>query len=111
MRQKYFQPQRGCILPAANRCNPFRVDDSSDRFPRVIAPLQPWAEGWNPFRILPIPPLAEQRALVAELETERALVEANQELRQVASRLVVRFAQRLQTKLAKIWGAPPAEPA
>jgi hypothetical protein len=98
MRQKYFQPQRGCITVAPNRCNPFRVDDSSDRIPKVVASLQPWAECWNPFRILPIPPLAEQRALVAELETERALVEANREL-------AARFEQKLQTKLSEIWGA------
>jgi type I restriction enzyme M protein len=45
-----------------------------------------------------VPPLAEQRALVAELETERALVEANREL-------AVRFEQKLQTKLSEIWGA------
>lgn len=39
----------------------------------------------------------EQRALVAELETERALVEANREL-------AMRFEQKLQTKLSEIWG-------
>jgi type I restriction enzyme M protein len=55
-------------------------------------------------RVIPVPPLAGQRALVAELETERALVEANREL-------AVRFEQKLQTKLSEIWGAPPAEPA
>jgi hypothetical protein len=42
---------------------------------------------------------AEQRALVAELETARALVEANREL-------AARFEQKLQTKLFEIWGAP-----
>jgi len=42
--------------------------------------------------------------LVAELETERALVEANREL-------ALRSGQKLQTKLSEIWGAPPAEPA
>ena len=48
---------------------------------------------------IPVPPLAEQRAMVAELETERALVEANREL-------AVRFEQKLQSKLAEIWGTP-----
>ena len=52
--------------------------------------------------LIPIPPLTEQRALVAELEAERALVEANREL-------AVRFEQKLQTKLSEIWGAPPIE--
>ena len=51
---------------------------------------------------IPIPPLAEQRALVAELEAERALVEANRELAE-------RFEQKLQTKLSEIWGAPSAQ--
>jgi hypothetical protein len=50
------------------------------------------------------PPLAEQQALVAELETERVLAEANRELAR-------RFEQKLQTQLSEIWGAPPAEPA
>jgi type I restriction enzyme M protein len=48
--------------------------------------------------VVPLPPLAEQRALVAELETERSLVEANREL-------AARFEQKLQTKLSEIWGA------
>jgi hypothetical protein len=38
-----------------------------------------------------------QRALVAELDAERALVEANREL-------VARSGQKLQTKLSEIWG-------
>ena len=42
--------------------------------------------------------LAGQRALVAELETERAPVPANREL-------AARFEQKLQTKLSEIWGA------
>jgi hypothetical protein len=45
--------------------------------------------------------MAGPRALVAELETERALVEANRELAE-------RFEQKLQTKLSAIWGAPSA---
>jgi hypothetical protein len=40
--------------------------------------------------------------LVAELETEWALVEANREL-------AARFEQKLQTKLSEIWGAPQTE--
>jgi hypothetical protein len=49
---------------------------------------------------IPVPPLAVQRALVAELESERLLVEANREL-------AARFEQKLQSKLSEIWGAPP----
>ena len=46
---------------------------------------------------VPVPPLNEQREIVAELEAERALVDANREL-------IARFEQKLQTKLAEIWG-------
>jgi type I restriction enzyme M protein len=46
---------------------------------------------------IPVPPLAEQRALVAELEAERKLVEANRDL-------AARFEQKLQSKLSEIWG-------
>ena len=35
----------------AQRFNPFRVDDSSSRPPRVARASQPWAEGCNPFGI------------------------------------------------------------
>jgi len=47
--------------------------------------------------IVPLPPVSEQRALVAELESERALAEANREL-------MARFEKKMQAKLAEIWG-------
>jgi hypothetical protein len=42
----YFsQPQRGCInRSCAGGCNPFRVVEFSERFPRVARSSQPWAE-------------------------------------------------------------------
>jgi restriction endonuclease S subunit len=46
---------------------------------------------------LPIPPLATQQAIVAELEDEQALVAANRDL-------IVRFDQKIQATLARIWG-------
>jgi type I restriction enzyme M protein len=46
---------------------------------------------------VPIPPLAEQQAIVAEIEAEQALVNANREL-------ITRFEQKIQTTLARIWG-------
>ena len=52
-REKNFQPQRGCINIAPNRCNPFRVDSSSHCVPRVARPSQPWAERHYPFRVNP----------------------------------------------------------
>ncbi len=46
---------------------------------------------------IPIPTLAKQRALAAELESGRSLVEANREL-------MARIERKLQAKLAEIWG-------
>ena len=55
---------------------------------------------------IPIPPLATQRAIVAEIEAEQALVAANREL-------ITRFEQKIQVTLARIWGetAPTAAEA
>lgn len=46
---------------------------------------------------IPLPPLATQRAIVAEIEAEQALVNANSEL-------IVRFEKKIQGVLARIWG-------
>ncbi|MBZ0169452.1 hypothetical protein MELA_01768 [Candidatus Methylomirabilis lanthanidiphila] len=43
------------------------------------------------------PPLATQRRIVAELETERKLAEANREL-------IVRMEKKMWAKLAEMWG-------
>ncbi len=51
---------------------------------------------------LPLPPLATQQAIVAEIEAEQALVSANREL-------ITRFETKIQATLARIWGAE--EPA
>jgi type I restriction enzyme M protein len=54
---------------------------------------------------IPLPPLATQQAIVAEIEAEQALVAANREL-------ITRFEQKIQATLARIWGeAAPAAPA
>ena len=47
---------------------------------------------------IPLPPLATQQAIVAEIEAEQALVAANREL-------ITRFEQKIQARLARIWGA------
>ena len=49
-----------------------------------------------PFNI-PLPPLATQQQIVAEIEAEQALVAANREL-------ITRFEQKIQATLARIWG-------
>lgn len=50
---------------------------------------------------LPLPPLAAQEAIVAEIEAEQALVEANREL-------IARFEKKIQATLARVWGEEPA---
>jgi type I restriction enzyme M protein len=51
---------------------------------------------------IPLPPLATQQAIVAEIESEQALVAANREL-------IARFEQKIRATLARIWGE--GEPA
>lgn len=46
---------------------------------------------------IPLPPLATQQAIVAEIEAEQNLVAANREL-------IARFEQKIQATLARIWG-------
>ena len=46
---------------------------------------------------IPLPPLATQQAIVAEIEAEQVLVAANREL-------VDRFEKKIQAALARIWG-------
>jgi type I restriction enzyme M protein len=53
---------------------------------------------------IPVPPLATQQAIVAEIEAEQALVAANREL-------IARFEQKIQTTLARIWGESEPAPA
>jgi type I restriction enzyme M protein len=53
---------------------------------------------------IPLPPLATQQAIVAEIEAEQALVAANREL-------ITRFERKIQATLARIWGEEtPATP-
>jgi type I restriction enzyme M protein len=52
----------------------------------------------NAHRIpVPLPPLDVQRRIVAELEAERKLVEANRDL-------IARMEARIRAKLAEVWG-------
>ncbi len=48
-------------------------------------------------RTIPLPPLATQQQIVAEIEAEQALVAANREL-------ITRFERKIQTTLARVWG-------
>ncbi len=49
-----------------------------------------------------IPPLETQRAIVAEIEAEQALVAANREL-------ITRFEQKIQATLARVWSEEVAD--
>lgn len=53
---------------------------------------------------IPLPPLATQQAIVAEIEAEQALVNANREL-------IARFENKIQATLARIWGEKETSPA
>jgi type I restriction enzyme M protein len=46
---------------------------------------------------IPLPSLAIQRAIVAEIKVEQALVAANREL-------ITRFEKKIQATLAGVWG-------
>jgi type I restriction enzyme M protein len=46
---------------------------------------------------IPLPPVATQQAIVAEIEAEQALVAANREL-------ISRFEKKIQATLARVWG-------
>ncbi len=46
---------------------------------------------------IPLPPLATQQAIVAEIEAEQALVAANREL-------IARMEKKIQATLARVWG-------
>ena len=60
-------------------------------------------KGGMEVRKFPLPPLATQQTIVAEIEAEQALVAANREL-------IIRVEQKIQATLARIWGeAAPAE--
>jgi type I restriction enzyme M protein len=55
--------------------------------------------GWSSFASIdiPLPPLATQQQIVAEIEAEQALVAANREL-------IARFEKKIQATLARVWG-------
>ncbi len=53
---------------------------------------------------VPLPPLATQQSIVAEIEAEQALVAANRELME-------RFEKKVQATLARVWGEEEPVPA
>ena len=53
---------------------------------------------------IPLPPLATQQSIVAEIEAEQALVAANREL-------IARFEKKILTTLSRVWGEDEPAPA
>ena len=53
---------------------------------------------------IPIPPLETQRAIVAEIEAEQALVEANKQL-------IARFEAKIKAVIDRVWGGDTSAPA
>lgn len=51
---------------------------------------------------IPLPPMELQKAIVAEIEAEQALVNANREL-------IARFEKKIQATLARVWGEEAKE--
>ena len=47
--------------------------------------------------MIPVPPLAVQQAIIADIEAEQALVDGNREL-------VRRFEEKIQSTIARVWG-------
>jgi type I restriction enzyme M protein len=76
----------------------FSLLKGSDLGPTISGSAQPQItrQGLAPFKI-PLPPLATQQAIVAEIEAEQALVAANREL-------ITRFERKIQATLARVWG-------
>ena len=47
---------------------------------------------------IPLPPLETQQAIVAEINAEQALVDANREL-------IARFEKKIEAAIARVWGS------
>ena len=60
-------------------------------------------KGGMEVRKFPLPALAVQQAIVAEIEAEQALVDANREL-------ITRFEKKIQATLARLWGEDEPAP-
>ena len=83
----------------------FSLLKGSDLSSTISGSAQPQItrQGLAPFQI-PLPPVATQQAIVAEIEEEKVLVAANREL-------ITRFERKIQATLARVWGEEsPAAP-
>ena len=92
---------------AKRKADPFFVNAfmNSDSFQQGIKQFASRAIGQSNINAtnlaaypIPLPPLATQQTIVAEIEAEQALVAANREL-------ITRFEQKIQATLARICGS------
>lgn len=86
------------VLPAFLRV---ALKQEAQQFSRIIetaahGTLKLGADDLSQIRV-PLPPLETQRAIVAEIEAEQALVAANREL-------IARFERKIAATLARVWG-------
>jgi type I restriction enzyme M protein len=65
--------------------------------------VQSFYNGFFKDYAVPVPPIATQQAIVAEIEGEQTLVAANREL-------VERFENKIEATLARIWDEEPIAP-
>jgi len=101
------------LVVAKHKADPFFVNVfmNSDSFQQGIKQFASRAIGQSNINAknlaaysVPLPPLAKQRVIVAEIEAEQALVNANSEL-------IARFEKKIQATLARVWGEDePATP-
>ncbi len=66
--------------------------------------VQSFYSGFFRNYLIPVPSLATQQAIVAEIEAEQALVAANREL-------IARFEKKVQATLARVWGEDEPAPS
>jgi len=101
------------LTVADGKADPFFVNAfmNSDSFQQGIKQFASRAIGQSNINAkslagyrIPLPPLATQQAIVAEIEAEQALVAANREL-------ITRFEKKIQSTLARIWGEEDPAPA
>lgn len=94
------------LVIAADKADPHFVNAfmNSDNFQRGIKQFASRAIGQSNINAknlaaypIPLPPLATQQTIVAEIEAEQALVAANREL-------IARFEKKIQATLARVWG-------
>lgn len=101
------------LTVAEGKADPFFVNTfmNSDSFQQGIKQFASRAIGQSNINAknlaaypIPLPPLATQQAIVAEIEAEQALVAANREL-------ITRFEKKIQATLARVWGEDEVTPA